>query len=98
MRRDSGVGRWKFEELCHRVRTLGNGRRSNTEEIHFLDVAITQHGHSPLIDTSPLQFASRAMRTPIDALLSNLRQFVWLRSANPNVVTPHGNGHLLSCQ
>jgi len=66
MRRDSGVSRWEFEELRHRVRTLGNGGGNGTEEIRFLDVSVTQHGHLPLIDTSLPRIASRASIAPTD--------------------------------
>jgi hypothetical protein len=60
MRRDSGVGRWQFEELCHRMRSIGHGRGSGTEEICFLDVSVTQHGQIPLTDASRQGIASRA--------------------------------------
>jgi hypothetical protein len=66
VRRDSGVGGWEFEELCHRMRSLGHGRGSGTEEIRFLDVSVTQHGQISLTDTSRQGIASRASVVPTD--------------------------------
>src|SRR6478609_1639709 len=44
MRRESRVGRGEFDELCHRVRTLGNSRWGSAEEIGDTDVSLSQHG------------------------------------------------------
>ena len=66
MRRESGVGRREFDELCHRMRTLGNGGGSGAEEIGDLDVSFSQHGHIPSTDTSPQGIAGKASVAPTD--------------------------------
>jgi hypothetical protein len=43
MRRQPGVGGWKFDELSHRMCALGNRGRGDAQKIGDLDVSCAQH-------------------------------------------------------
>jgi hypothetical protein len=52
MRRQPGVCGWKFDELCHRMRTLGNPGRGHAQQIGDVDVSCNQHVFDPNPDSA----------------------------------------------